>query len=602
MKNKTEKIAKEKVVKEKKTKPQKQVTLEKEIYNKTILVNVFSGTGIFIIIVMSFLIRKDQWIACLIYLGVLVAIAEGIIARICNRIITRKLSDDFEKWRRGELDIEGRTKLFEDVMAFPTKKKGTEAFCIYTFTAFGFVFGCHFTPQIGISLTDLVASLAAASYGAFFATHATFLATESVCNKHAIEIIKSGVNNERLMQKKSYGMSVAMRGLLYVIVPILFSIIIVIYITYQAYRIQNEQYVSFLAHASRIIFFTVFWISIVFVSLTVTARESVHYNNIMCDAINKILTLKTISKSAEDMADTNLNGRSQYNIFLLNQLIMQYRGILKAANKTNMGVRGITENLSVVASELASTSLEQSADVKEILSTMEEANKLSNVIREHTMGVTDGADKTKDDVNAADTALTENRNQIESIYNSNKQIIESIRNLGNQVENIDDVVTMIRDIADQTRIIAFNAELEAVGAGDEGRNFHIVAAETRRLASSTMESISNIQEYIEAIKEASKSLITSSESQTLFIQEEMQTIRELVRHFDLIKASAENTSTKSVEIESIVDQQSSSFNQIVITLRQIGAGVESFTDSAHSISESAEAIREVALQLEHLQD
>lgn len=594
MKNKTEKKAKEAAVKSK-----KQMTLAQEIYHKTIAINMLCGTGMFLIIVMSFLIRRDQWIACLIYLGVLVVIAEGIVARVCNHFITKKISADFEKWRRGEMDVEERTSLFVDVMGFPTKKKGIEAFCIYSFTAFGFVFGCHFTPQIGISWQDLLAAFAAAGYGAFFSTHATVLATESVCDKHAIDIIKSGVNNERIMQKKSYGMSVFARGLLYVIIPIAYSIIIIVYLTSQAYRIQNGQYVFFWMHASRIIFFTVFWIGVVFLSLAKTARETLHYNDIMCKSIKKIMSSQTVGT---ELADTNLNGKMQYNIFLLNHLIMEFRKILTTAEKTNSGIRGITENLSAVSSELAATSLEQSADVKEILSTVEEANSLSNIIREQTMGVTDGADKTKKDVNAADSALTENHKQIESIYNSNKQIIDNIKKLGNQVDNIDDVVTMIRDIADQTRIIAFNAELEAVSAGDEGRNFHIVATETRRLASSTMESISNIQEYIEAIKEASKNLISSSESQTLFIQEEMQTIRELVNHFDSIKASADNTSVKTVEIESIVDQQTSSFNQIVITLRQIGAGVESFTDSAKSISFASDEIRNIAAHLENLQE
>lgn len=592
MKNKKEKVVKEK----------KQIPFVKEMYKTLIPVNVLAGASIFIWVSVSILINSRQMMACLIFLVSIIAVAEGILSPVCHNLITKKLSADMEKWRRGEMDENERTTFFEDMISYPIKKKGVEAWLIFTFVALSYIFACHFIPQINISWKDLQLGFFMAVYGAYFATHVNVMASELLCNKYAVEIIKSGVNAERLLQKKEYGLNVAMRGLLYIIIPILFSVVALILLTFQVYTIQNGQYVSLGLHIARTIGYNVFCTLIVFLSVAKTAKDTMRNNEIMCDTIEAILTKKNVGDAAEDLAETNLNGKMQYNIFLLNQLIVQYSGILKAANKTNVGVRGITENLSVVASELASTSLEQSADVKEILGTMEEANNLSNVIREQTMGVTDGADKTKDDVNAADTALTENRNQIESIYNSNKQIIESIRNLGNQVENIDDVVTMIRDIADQTRIIAFNAELEAVGAGEEGRNFHIVAAETRRLASSTMESISNIQNYIEAIKEASKSLISSSESQTLFIQEEMQTIRELVRHFDLIKASAENTSTKSVEIEGIVDQQSSSFNQIVITLRQIGAGVESFTDSAASINESAAAIRNIALQLEHLQE
>ena len=95
--------------------------------------------------------------------------------------------------------------------------------------------------------------------------------------------------------------------------------------------------------------------------------------------------------------------------------------------------------------------------------------------------------------------------------NSNNEIIDGIRALGQQIDCIGDIVTIINDIADQTRIIAFNAELEAVSAGEAGKNFHIVATEIRRLANSTVNSVNDIQSYIQNIQNASKNLIQSSE-------------------------------------------------------------------------------------------
>ena len=72
------------------------------------------------------------------------------------------------------------------------------------------------------------------------------------------------------------------------------------------------------------------------------------------------------------------------------------------------------------------------------------------------------------------------------------ETISGIKMLGEKIESIWDIVNIINGIADQTKIIAFNAELEASAAGEAGKNFQIVATEIRRLADSTVSSTNEI--------------------------------------------------------------------------------------------------------------
>ena len=207
-----------------------------------------------------------------------------------------------------------------------------------------------------------------------------------------------------------------------------------------------------------------------------------------------------------------------------------------------------------------------------------------------------------EEVSCAFTLFNENIQRLTDIITSNQAVIDGIKNLASQIDNIDDIVTIIKDIADQTKIIAFNAELEAVSSGKNGRNFHIVATEIRRLANNTMESIKKIQSFIESIQNASRELISSSEQTTEFIHDEANISKQLESHFGGIMESSNETNEKATEISSIIEQQTAAFNQIVITLRQISSGIESFALSTKVITNTVNEMKNIAFKLSNMKD
>ncbi|MCR5766123.1 MAG: chemotaxis protein, partial [Treponema sp.] len=166
-----------------------------------------------------------------------------------------------------------------------------------------------------------------------------------------------------------------------------------------------------------------------------------------------------------------------------------------------------------------------------------------------------------------------------------------------KIENIWDIVSIINSVADQAKIIAFNAELEASSAGEAGQNFHIVATEIRRLADGIIDGTKEIKEKISEIQQSSDHLILMSESGTEKVKEGCEKAKELEEKFSSIKMSAEVTADSSNEISSIISQQTVASEQILLALKQIAFGVENFSQATDRISESAENVRMIAEKL-----
>lgn len=253
-----------------------------------------------------------------------------------------------------------------------------------------------------------------------------------------------------------------------------------------------------------------------------------------------------------------------------------------------------TEELATYSQETAETAQNQSAAVKEIVATMEDCTALSEDISKQITDVSALAVKTNGDVEDGVALIADNVAQLRKIAEANVITIDGIKELGDKITNIWDIVTLINSIADQAKIIAFNAELEASSAGEAGKNFHIVATEIRRLADSIIDGTKEIKGKISEIEKSSDSLILMSENGTSKIEKGVSNAKLLEERFQSMQNASEITADSAEKITSIIKQQASATEQILITLKQISAGVESFTQATEHISAASESLKVIA--------
>ncbi|MDR1024264.1 MAG: methyl-accepting chemotaxis protein [Treponema sp.] len=251
-------------------------------------------------------------------------------------------------------------------------------------------------------------------------------------------------------------------------------------------------------------------------------------------------------------------------------------------------------DLSSSTREISTTANQQSASVAEILSTMEGNKDLSAQGAAKTQEVADLALKTQELSRRGADLRDANQDMMGMIRDQNGKIITEINSLADMLVRINESIAIIDSIADQTRLIAFNASLEAAasvefveGSAGESARFSVVAAEIRRFADNVVDSTTEIKEQILEVQQASRNLIEEAGNGRQQIDQGYERMVKQKEVFEQIVEVSQNVADRSRQISALSKQQEYASSQIFTTLKEISAGVNQFVAATASTSRIA---------------
>ncbi|MBS7242042.1 methyl-accepting chemotaxis protein [Treponema sp.] len=521
-----------------------------------------------------------------VFLGILIFFQFGL-ALITDHLCYHKISTRIKSFYTSKSTVTERTHLFDEIIQYPFF---TALMTFFYFFVGSCIIAYYLYAGLNQPLNITGLFIIEALFGTYFTSIFAYTFCSKIVSKIGIDIINAGIEKDYVMKKKFFGIRFNMKVLLFVALPCIFTCIIncaVLIAGYYPFEVssiigngdmQTNRMLNTILINSIVMF-----LSILFFYNDINAKNT---------RMTEVLSTITTDFSKITPIETDISDEFSFNHYLANQIISMLRGILFQTEQFGKTIAESSSDLMRIANETESTSVEQSTGIKKIVSTMENATNLSHNIENRIIEVTEIAKQTVEKVNTGSELLSKSLSSISAIADSNEVTIQGIKNLNNKINQIWEIANIIDSISDQTKIIAFNAELEATTEIGESKNFKNVANEIRRLANSTMDSTREIKAKISAVQKSSEQLIKASQESTDLIRKETELSESLENKFTNINNSARYNSTSSNEIKYLVEQQTKAFDQIVNTLHQISTSVQGFSKSTRSLIETSRNLQE----------
>ena len=168
-----------------------------------------------------------------------------------------------------------------------------------------------------------------------------------------------------------------------------------------------------------------------------------------------------------------------------------------------------------------------------------------------------------------------------------EDIADTIRMLDEHTGAIDKVLMVIREIAEQTNLLALNAAIEAARAGEQGRGFAVVADEVRTLASRSHESTQEIQATIEQLQATSRKAANAMDHSLSSVENGVGQTEQVGRQLDDIFDMVAKLDSMNMVIASATDQQGAVAQEVSKNVHRIADATQSLkddSDATHRLS------------------
>ncbi len=277
-------------------------------------------------------------------------------------------------------------------------------------------------------------------------------------------------------------------------------------------------------------------------------------------------------------------------------------GIIGRIADSAQSMMGAAEDLQRKLADSAKEVANQFQDTEEVAAAMDQMVSTIQEVARNTSEAAQAAQKARERASCGKQVVDHTIANIDHIAKTVENASNVLEGLQQETGNIGKILDVIRDIAEQTNLLALNAAIEAARAGEQGRGFAVVADEVRSLANRTQQSTQEIQAMIERLQEGSQNAVREMENGRNQAKQGVEQVYKAGELLEEINGMVVNISEMNTMIASAIEEQSavtSEINENVITIRK---GAEVVSDNVREMAEDSKSINERTDRLWQLAD
>jgi methyl-accepting chemotaxis protein len=361
----------------------------------------------------------------------------------------------------------------------------------------------------------------------------------------------------------------------------------------------KETYEKSRAHGKKLILIgiSVFVVGIIILLVGISLLSSDIHRGIQAlkDTLEKVaqgdLTASVPVKRKDELGEM---GHSLENTTTHLKKIVE--GVKRAADKAANSSASLSQQMGEVIARGAT----RNERVVSVAAAMEKISMANSDVSSSADGAGAAVQRNEEAARQGDTNMSNNRAAMEKVVTTAHNSVSIVNNLNDSIQKIGQITTVIKEIAEQTNLLALNAAIEAARAGEQGRGFAVVADEVRKLAERTSSSTSEISNVVESIRTETEAVVTSMSEVEREVQESASYNRMTGDALKQIVEAANQVTGMVNHIAQSAREQTSATEDVTRSMEEISVLTAENSANIHQVGKSADDISSIATELQQL--
>ena len=274
------------------------------------------------------------------------------------------------------------------------------------------------------------------------------------------------------------------------------------------------------------------------------------------------------------------------------------RDMVGQLHEASTRLGGAAGNVVAMTARIRAGTEDQSTAASSTAAAVEEVTVSINSVADSAAEVDRNSGSSLERIEAGNEALSKMIGEIVQVEDSVNDIASTAKNFIESVQTITNMTREVRDIADQTNLLALNAAIEAARAGEQGRGFAVVADEVRKLAEKSASTAGEIDKVTRMIGQKSDTVEAALQRGLTSLATSQEHLEEVAMVLGEANAAVTQTTSGMSQITASVREQTVASNEIARNVENISQMAETTASAVAQAADAASELQALAAALD----